>query len=130
MTTLREEIIEKCSAQLIASRDEAEIAHVVSAGRTRLTGIEIGNGTVLETLGITAGNLFLDFVGSNPAFKYVKPLLDQGRLRIGSNLVQQTIKSLVNAGVLTQMQSDALCALGVEASPVSPSDVAHALEGL
>lgn len=126
--TLRDDILAKCP-ELVASRDEAAISRVLSVGRLRPSHVEIGNGTVLETLGIAAANAFLDVVSGTPDFRYVKPLLDQGRLKIGSALVQATIKSMVPL-VLTQAQADALCALGLEADIVSVNDIAHALEGM
>lgn len=126
--TLRDDILAKCP-ELIASRDEAAISRVLSAGRKRPSHVEIGNGTVLETLGIASANAFLDVVSGTLDFRYVKPLLDQGRLKIGSTLVQATVKSMVPA-VLTQAQADALCALGFEDDIVSPADIAQALEGM
>ena len=49
---------------------------------SRLVPTEIGNGTVLETLGLAVGNALLDVLYNAPDFRYVKPLLEQGRLRI------------------------------------------------
>lgn len=127
--TLLEEIRSKCSAEMISSRDEAAISRVLSVGRTRPSTLEIGNGTVLEILGIADANAFLDVVAGNASFRYVKPLLDQGRLKIGSPLVQATIKSMVPT-VISQVHADALCALGVTDDVVSPHDISIALEGI
>lgn len=129
MPITKEEIIAKCSAELIASRDEAAIANVVSVGRIRPSNVEIGNGTILDLLGLTVGNALLDAVNASTSLRYAKTLLDSGRLNVGSNLVQTTIKSLVPA-ILTQEQSDILCALGVESDVVSAIDVAYAMEGM
>lgn len=127
--TLRDEILAKCSPELIASRDEAAISRILSVGRMRANTREIGNGTILEVLGIVAGNALLDVINADTNFRYAKPLIEQGRLLIGSTLVQATVKSLVPA-VLTQAQSDALCALGLEDDVVSVYDIARALEGI
>lgn len=127
--TLRDEILAKCSPELIASRDEAAISRILSVGRVRANRREIGNGSILETLGIAAGNTLLDVINENVDFRYVKPLVNQGRLMIGSALVQATVQSMVPA-VLTQAQADALCALGFEDDIVSVYDIARALEGI
>lgn len=129
MTTLLEEIQAKCTTEMIAARNELAISEILSAGRKRVNSVEIGSGTVLEVLGITAANTFLDVIAANPAFRYVKPLLDQGRLKIGSPLVQATIKSMVPS-VISQEHADALCALGFTDDVVSTYDISKALEGI
>ena len=122
-----QEIQQKCSAELIASRDHDAIAAAVNAGRTKPNTREIGNGTILETLGLAAGNAFLDIINTVPDFRHVKPLVEQGRLVVGSPLVQATVQSMVGAGILTQAQADALCALGRDAAPITEYDVRCAL---
>lgn len=125
--TLLEEIQAKCGPALLASRDFDAIAAFVSAGRTKQSAREIGNGTILEVLGLETGNALLDVVNTAQDFRYVKPLVEQGRLTVGSALVQATVQSLVPMGVLTQPQADALCALGFDADPVTASQVNQAL---
>ena len=125
--TLLQEIQAKCSAELIASRDFDAIAAAVSIGRTKPSAREIGNGTILEVLGLTAGNALLDVVNTVPDFRYVKPLVEQGRLTVGSALVQATVQSLVPMGVLKQSEADALCALGFDTDPVTALQVNQAL---
>ena len=124
--TLLTEIQSKCSAELIASRDFDAIASAVSAGRTKRSQREIGNGTILEVLGLSAGNALLDVVNNVADFRHVKPLVEQGRLQIGSPLVQATVQSLVPS-VITQAQADALKALGVEPDHVTTLQVNQAL---
>lgn len=126
--SLLTEITAKCDPALIASRDYDAIAAAVNVGRKKQSGREIGNGTILEVLGLTAGNALLDVVYNAPDFRYVKPLIEQGRLIIGSPLVQATVQSLVPS-VLTQPQADLLCALGFEPDHVIASQVARAIEG-
>ena len=125
--TLLEEIQSKCGPALLASRDFDAIAAFVSAGRTKPSAREIGNGTILEVLGLTVGNALLDVVNTVPDFRYVKPLVEQGRLTVGSALVQATVQALVPMGVLTQPQADALCALGFDTDPVTALQVNQAL---
>lgn len=112
----------------LQNRDDGAIAATLSAGRTKLVPTEIGNGTILETIGLTAGNALLDAINAAPGFRYVKPLLEQGRLRVDSALVRDTLDTLVPS-VLKQAQADALKNLAVKPDPVSAQDVAKALEG-
>jgi hypothetical protein len=113
-------------AMALSAKDCAAIAAIMSEGRTRGNTREIGNGTILETLGIAAGNTFLDFINGSADFRYVKPLIEQGRLQIGSLLVQATVQSMV-PGVLTQPQADALCALGIEPHPYTAQEICEAV---
>ena len=124
--TLLAEIQAKVSAEILATRNQQMIADAFNAGRTKLIEREIGNGWVLESLGVAGANAFLDVIATAPDFRYVKPLVEQGRLNIGSALVQATIKSMVGT-VLTQTQADALCALGITTDPVSLQDITTAL---
>lgn len=125
---LKDEIASKCSAELIASGDYQAIADAVNVGRVRATHTEIGNGKILETLGLATGNALLDLINTEPDFRHVKPLVEQGRLDISSALVQATVNSLVPT-LLTQAEADALLALGYAPDIVSPALVASALTG-
>lgn len=113
-------------AAAIQARDCQAIAAIMSAGRTRLNQREIGNGTILETLGLASGNALLDVINTNTNFRYVKPLVEQGRLLIGSQLVRATLQSLVPS-VLTQVEADRLMALGVEPNPYSLNEIANSM---
>ncbi|MCR4301542.1 MAG: hypothetical protein NUV51_08015 [Sulfuricaulis sp.] len=106
--------------------DSQAIAEAMSAGRTRANTIEIGNGLILATVGLEAGNALLDVMNSAADFRHVKPLLEQGRLAVSSPLVVATLNSLVGT-VLTQEQSDALIALGRDPDPVAELDVRRAI---
>lgn len=127
MISLRDQVHAdpRCAAAL-AARDCNELARLMSVGRTRATTREIGTGTILEVLGLEVGNVLLDLIGSEPIYRHVKPLIDQGRLLIGSPLAQETVRSLVPA-VLTSAQAEALCALGLEPSPYTALELAEAL---
>jgi hypothetical protein len=87
---------------------------------------EIGNGLVLETLGLDAGNVVLDLVHSTESLRHVRPLLDQGRLVASSALVGEWLDGLVASAVITRGQADAVVSLGYEPDPVSELDVRRA----
>lgn len=126
--TILEEIQSVSSQELLTSRDYNAIAALVSVGRQRLSNLDIGNGWVLETLGLTVGNALLDAIHANAEFRHVKVLLDQSRLNVSSPLVQATLDAFVPS-VLTQEQADSLKALGFEPDPISPATVHAALTG-
>lgn len=127
--TLLEEIQAKCSPDLIASKEHGQIAAIVSAGRTKPSTREIGNGTILETIDLTHGNAMLDVIYNDAQFRQVKPLLEQGRLIIGSPLVVQTIQGMVQGGVIPSAAGNSLLALTTEPAPVSVQEAIKAMEG-
>lgn len=109
--------------------DHGAIAAALSAGRTKLVLTEIGNGKILETIGLQAGNQLLDAIYNAPDFKHVVPLLEQGRLDISSAVSQGALDMLAAAGACTQANADKLKALAVVPDPVTSQDVTKALEG-
>lgn len=127
--SLLQEILTKCSPELVASKEHGQIAAVVSVGRTKPSGMEVGHGTVLEVLGLAAGNALLDALYGSPEFRHVRPLLEQGRLIISSPLVMGTLQAMVPA-VITQADADKLLALAVVPAPVSTQEVIAAMEGI
>ena len=127
MAITKEEILAKCSAELIASRDCHAIAEAVSGGRTKPSNVMIGNGTIIAALNdLTAANALLDVLHTDLRFKYVVPLLDQGRLIVSDTMVVQTLQAFVPS-ILTQVQADKLIAIASVPDPVSIQDVADAL---
>ena len=115
-------------AQALANRDIDELARIMSIGRTRPSAREIGNGTILEVLGVQAGNKLLDHIAAADELRHVRPLLEQGRLMIGAALVQGALQSYVRLpDVITQADADKLCALGLDPDPLGPLLVAEAL---
>lgn len=109
--------------------DHGAIAAALSVGRTKLVPTEIGNGKILETIGLQAGNQLLDAIYNAPDFKYVVPLLEQGRLDISSAVSQGALDMLAISGACTQANADKLKALAVVPDIVSSHDVTKALEG-
>ena len=113
---------------LAAARDVDALVAALSAGRTRLVRVEVGNGTVLEALGLSVGNALLDVLYSSPQFRHVKPLLEQGRLRLDAPLVRAAVQAMVGqqiaAGItFEQANADALLSLAVQPDPVSADAV-------
>lgn len=107
--------------------DSAAIAALLSEGRTRPNGAEIGHGLILATIGIPSGNALLDALYADETFRYVKPLLEQGRLDVSSPLVAGALDALVLGSVITRGEADALIALGREPDPVSTHEVQAAI---
>lgn len=114
-----------CAAAL-AARDCAVLAQLLSVGRTCSTDLEIGYGTVLELIGIAAGNRLIDHIRGASDMRHVVPLLEQGHLRIGSVLVQDTLRAL-GADVISPADAETLCALGQQPDPLTAQQVAEAL---
>lgn len=126
MSDLLAEIIERVPQAIRDTQDTHAIASAVSEGRTCRTMREIGNGLVLETLGLDVGNAVLDIVHSTESLRHVRPLLDQGRLVASSALVGEWLDGLVADGVINQGQANAVVALGHEPAPVSEFEVRRA----
>lgn len=122
---IRAEIAAMPELQMLVP-DTNALAAALSADRTKFVHTEIGNGTVLEVLGLTTGNALLDLLNTEPSYKYVKPMLEQGRLRLDSALVRGTLQVLVGS-LLTQAQVDALLAVAQAPDPVSEYDVRCAI---
>lgn len=98
--------------------DTQAIAVALSVGRTRWKHTDIGVGTIIEVLGLAAANPVLDALYASPDYRHVKPLLDQGRLRLDSVAQAGMLQPLVTGGLLTQAQLDALIARAKEPAPV------------
>lgn len=123
---LLDEIIVKCSKGVLQSRDTFVIRDIVNKDRTKPSTREIGNGTILETIGLQYGNAMLDVLYNAPDFRHVKPLLEQGRLIIGSPLVVATVQSMVPS-IMPQQVADMLLSLTTEPHPITEYDVRKAL---
>ena len=107
--------------------DTQAIAAALSVGRTRYVETQIGVGTIIEVLGLAAANPVLDALYAAPDYRHVKPLLDQGRLRLDAVAQAGMLQPLVTGGLLTQVQLDALVARAKEPAPVAEYDVRMAI---
>lgn len=125
--TLLAEIQAKCTPELIASHDYQAIADVVNAGRFRAATTAIGKGTILGVLGLAAGNAFLDVIDTVPDLRHVKDVIKSSNFDVSLQVSQDGIDAMVPT-VLTQMEADALKALGKTADPVSAADAELALK--
>ena len=114
--------------EALVKRNIDTLARILSVGRIRPSAREIGNGMILDTLGVAAGNKLLDHIATQDDLRHVRPLLEQGRLVIGSALAQAALQSYVQLpDVISKADADKLCALGIEPDPLMPCDVADAL---
>ena len=107
--------------------DTQAIAAALSVGRTRYVETQIGVGTIIEVLGLAAANPVLDALYASPDYRHVKPLLDQGRLRLDVVAQAGMLQPLVTGGLLTQAQLDALLARAKAPAPVAEYDVRMAI---
>ena len=107
--------------------DTQAIADTLSVGRTRWKHTDIGVGTIIEVLGLAAANPVLDALYASPDYRHVKPLLDQGRLRLDVIAQAGMLQPLVTGGLLTQAQLDALIARAKEPAPVDEYQVRVAI---
>ncbi len=108
-------------ADLLATRDTAQIAAALPPV-SRLVPTEIGNGTVLETLGLAVGNALLDVLYNAPDFRYVKPLLEQGRLRIDAPSARAALDGIAAAGIAAGFGAAQAEAIKALADAVTPAD--------
>ena len=129
---LRDEILSRpdCAAAL-AVRDCGALAAILSVGRTKLVERNIGYGTVLDTLGATAGAAFLDSLTalsetSSPV-KWALKLLDRGELNIGAAATRGQLDALAAGGVMPQAVADVLKGLAIVDDPYSIQDVILAM---
>ena len=107
--------------------DTQAIAAALSVGRTRYVETQIGVGTIIEVLGLAAANPVLDALYAAPDYRHVKPLLDQGRLRLDVVAQAGMLQPLVTGELLTQAQLDALVVRAKEPAPVDEYDVRMAI---
>jgi len=121
--TLKDEIL----ALGMSLDDHQAVADALSVGRVKVSYTEIGCGTVLSELGLTRGNMLLDIIYGSQDYRYVKPLLEQGRLDVGSALVRGTLDFLVAGAVITTAEAQKLKALAERPDPVPLQDVSHAI---
>lgn len=130
--------VEQITPHLADPRRDDLIAGILSVGRTRSTPTEVGNGTVLEALGLEVGNALLDvLLSTNPAspYRHVRPLLEQGRLRLDLAPAQMALGSLIGVEIapgvtFTAEHVAALIARTRTADPISTNQVSDALNAV
>lgn len=103
-----------------------EVAEILSIGRLKFAPTDVGNGTVLEVLGFTVGNALLDVISNVSDYRHVKPLLEQGRLRLDSPLTRIALEALVPS-VLQQSHVEALIERAKVPDPINEFDVRKAI---
>jgi len=74
--------------------DHGAIAAALSAGRTKLVKTEIGQLTILGTIGMAAGNALLDTINTVDDFRHVRYPLANGWLDISDPTVCALVDSL------------------------------------
>lgn len=124
--TLLEEIKAKCLPELLASGDHQAIADAVNVGRVKPAPTHIGEGKILEVLGLAAGNAFLDVIDNVPDFRHVKKIVARGDFDMSTAVSQAGVQGMVPA-VLSQEQADLLKVLGMTPDPISEFDVRRTL---
>ena len=107
-------------------------AVAAALGVDEWTPTEIGKGTILEALGLEVGNALCDLLDTAPAYRHVRHLLTDGRLRLDAALVRGSLQQLVGVTIaegvtFTQGDADKLFALARRRSTVSELDVRRAV---
>lgn len=124
--TLTQELQTKCSAELLASRDELQIAATLNAGRTKVATKLGGIGLVMEALGPVDGAALLDSLeaqsASVPALKWAFVLINRGELDFGSPATRAMIDTL-----LPEPVAAALKAVALVPDPVDMTDLRRAM---
>jgi hypothetical protein len=93
--------------------------------RTVASGLEVGKGDVIQALGLTGANNFLDYIDNTTDFRHVKGLLAAGTLVISDPLVVYTINAM-SGTVLTTEEANILLALAVRTTPYSYLEIHQA----
>jgi len=114
-------------AAAYADREIDVLAELLSEGRTRFNGATIGNGIILDVLGMEKGTAVLDMIHATPAYKYVITLLDQGRAEPRTTAFRGAVAALVVGQAITQDEANELLATAQEPDPLTRMDVNDAL---
>lgn len=92
---------------------------------TKPSGLVVGKGDVIQALGLTPANNFLDYIDNTADFRHVRGMLAAGNLVISDPLVVTTINAM-SGSVLTAEEANTLLALTVIADPYSYTAVHQA----
>jgi hypothetical protein len=136
MMTLRDEILVKCSPELIASRDDGAIAAAVSVGRTKIVPISREDFAMwCGASGMRASIQDAANTVGHPLRSIALTLLDflQGGVAQSLDLTKpaniQMLGAWQQANAITADQVAQLNAMTVIPAPVSQPDVSDALAG-
>lgn len=123
------QILAVVAPEIIASKDESAIAAAFASTLEQVPlNTEIGVGTILDVMGLDAGNAFLDVIFTQPQFRYIKLVIEAGKLDVSLTSVRDYIDQLSSLGVMPAESAAALKGLGRQAATVSAYDVAMAFE--
>lgn len=118
------DIIAAVDPAIIATKDEAAIAAAYSMTMPKkLVATEIGIGTILDTLDLEDGNAFLDVIFTQPEYRYLKIVIEQGKLDVSLPSVRSRIDSVLPAPAAAKFK-----ALAEKEDSISAYDVAIAFE--
>jgi hypothetical protein len=113
--------IKALPSKLLVQQDTQTIADALPP-RIITQYTEIGKGKIIGAVGLEVANNVLDVIDSNPVYRHVKQLVENGWLDIGSPLTRYSIDTMVPT-IITQGQADTIKALGETSTPVNEYDV-------
>lgn len=129
------------SRKRAAPADDAAIAEILSAGRTRIARKVVDDGDVAVALGIPDGPVFLyqlEHAATDPPApgdivahaiaRQVWRSLTRGSFDVGDDVVRTAIDAMVGR-LLTAEQATTIKDLAVVPDPVSTADVSRAMRG-
>ena len=124
--SLRDQIIAEAAkntavAAAVAARDSTAIAAAMPA-RIVPKKTAIGKGTILATLGLDAGNVFLDVVDSAAQYRHIKDVIYLEQFDMSLDESKLGVQAMV-PNVLTQDQANLLIALGQDSVSISEFEV-------
>ena len=119
-------------ATLLAERRDAEMAALLSVGRTRVVSRNIGGGTIVATLG--SGALLKAMRAYAPTEKSgtvdeILRVIDRGDWDVGNAATRAKLDEYAAAGVIPAPAVAALMALANVPDPITPSQVSDAING-
>lgn len=128
--TLLQELVQRVSADVLATRDPLAIAEAASRGRTQVVSTKIGPGDVLTVLGPDGGAFLdgLEALGAQaPNVKWALLLLKDARLDVGLESTRAQVQQIAASRPEIANACAALLALAVRPAPVSEYEIRCAL---
>ena len=120
--TLLQEIIVKCSPEILATHDTQAITDAFNVGHTKVATKLGGIGLVLEALGPVDGAALLDGLQAMTttvrALKWAWYLIERGELDFGSPATRGMIDTLVTQGAIAEPLGSALKATAEVPDPI------------